>query len=221
MRGIVPQKDIRTEAIFASLNDCLYRQMNRFKFTLLVDFDEFVVLLKTKSLLEFTVDELKKADDPTRIGSLVFKNTFFYLQWADDPERMICGRRRFLPKALLLIVVFAIFFFFTTWLHLQFLGEIEESENPGSPSLIMKTAEEKALSPIVPTKGDPRKWMALRDGKIHFFGPNSEPRSDYLFPVYNDVFEAYVFFCTRLITTTERLRKFALSASRRHLVARR
>ena len=171
MRGIVPQKDIRTEAIFASLNDCLYRQMNRFKFTLLVDFDEFVVLLKTKSLLEFTVDELKKADDPTRIGSLVFKNTFFYLQWADDPERMICGRRRFLPKALLLIVVFAIFFFFTTWLHLQFLGEIEESENPGSPSLIMKTAEEKALSPIVPTKGDPRKWMALRDGKIHFFGP--------------------------------------------------
>lgn len=37
------QKEIRTEGLFAALNDCLYRNMYRFKYLALVDLDEFIV----------------------------------------------------------------------------------------------------------------------------------------------------------------------------------
>lgn len=37
------QKEIRTEGLFAALNDCLYRTMFRYKYLALVDLDEFIV----------------------------------------------------------------------------------------------------------------------------------------------------------------------------------
>ncbi|CAB4066797.1 unnamed protein product [Lepeophtheirus salmonis] len=37
------QKEIRTEGLFAALNDCLYRNMNYFKYLMLIDVDEFVI----------------------------------------------------------------------------------------------------------------------------------------------------------------------------------
>ena len=37
------QKEIRTEGLFAALNDCLYRTMYRYKYLALVDLDEFIV----------------------------------------------------------------------------------------------------------------------------------------------------------------------------------
>ena len=89
LRGMVSQKEIRTEGMFAALNDCLYRQMNKFKFVLFVDFDELVVPLKTKSLRDFAVSELKTSNGTSQNGSLVFRNAFFYLQWADDPDRLV------------------------------------------------------------------------------------------------------------------------------------
>jgi hypothetical protein len=33
----------RTEGLFAALNDCLYRNMNTFKYLMLIDFDEFII----------------------------------------------------------------------------------------------------------------------------------------------------------------------------------
>lgn len=37
------QKEIRTEGLFAALNDCLYRSMYRYQYVALVDLDEFIV----------------------------------------------------------------------------------------------------------------------------------------------------------------------------------
>lgn len=37
------QKEIRTEGLFAALNDCLYRTMHRYRYLAMVDLDEFIV----------------------------------------------------------------------------------------------------------------------------------------------------------------------------------
>ena len=41
--NIDSQTEIRTEGLFAALNDCLYRNMNDFRYLMLIDFDEFIV----------------------------------------------------------------------------------------------------------------------------------------------------------------------------------
>ena len=46
------QKEIRTEGLFAALNDCLYRNMYRFKYLALVDLDEFIVPRHNDTLKE-------------------------------------------------------------------------------------------------------------------------------------------------------------------------
>ena len=40
--NIDSQTEIRTEGLFAALNDCLYRNMNDFRYLMLIDFDEFI-----------------------------------------------------------------------------------------------------------------------------------------------------------------------------------
>ena len=80
--NMVSQKEIRTEGLFAALNDCLYRTMNRFKYVLMIDIDELIVpyrhpnlssMLKTMSKLNIH-----------RTGGYSFRNAFFYSQWPDD-----------------------------------------------------------------------------------------------------------------------------------------
>lgn len=46
------QKEIRTEGLFAALNDCLYRTMYRYKYLALVDLDEFIVPRHNDTLIE-------------------------------------------------------------------------------------------------------------------------------------------------------------------------
>ena len=41
--NVASQSDIRTEGLFAALNDCLYRNMLRVQYLALIDFDEFIV----------------------------------------------------------------------------------------------------------------------------------------------------------------------------------
>lgn len=81
------QEEIRTEGIFASLNDCVYRTMYRFKYVAMIDLDEFIVphldgnlKLLLNRLVNYSVSKDHKA------GAFSFKNAFFYLQWPDDPE---------------------------------------------------------------------------------------------------------------------------------------
>jgi hypothetical protein len=79
---MVSQREIRTEGLFAALNDCLYRNMYRYAYVALVDLDEYIVPRRNDSL----PDLLSWLARPgTRAaGSFSFQNAFFYLQWPDD-----------------------------------------------------------------------------------------------------------------------------------------
>lgn len=49
--NMVSQKEIRTENLFAALNDCLYRSMYRYQYVMLVDLDEFIIPRHNDTLL--------------------------------------------------------------------------------------------------------------------------------------------------------------------------
>lgn len=40
---MISQREIRTEGLFAALNDCLYRSMYSFEYVALLDLDEFII----------------------------------------------------------------------------------------------------------------------------------------------------------------------------------
>lgn len=46
------QKEIRTEGLFAALNDCLYRNMYRYSHVALIDLDEFIVPRHNDTLVD-------------------------------------------------------------------------------------------------------------------------------------------------------------------------
>ncbi|XP_076366151.1 uncharacterized protein LOC143255023 [Tachypleus tridentatus] len=81
---MLSQKEIRTEGLFAALNDCLYRTMYRFRFVLMIDFDEFIVPHKSESLTEML--EVLTKNKPLKTGAYSFQNSFFYLPWPKDPK---------------------------------------------------------------------------------------------------------------------------------------
>ncbi|KAH8403325.1 hypothetical protein KR222_010812 [Zaprionus bogoriensis] len=78
------QKEIRTEGLFAALNDCLYRNMYRYKYLALVDLDEFIVPRYTDTLNEL-LSSLNQRFRNRNTGAYSFQNAFYYLQFADDP----------------------------------------------------------------------------------------------------------------------------------------
>ncbi|XP_064119048.1 uncharacterized protein LOC135224065, partial [Macrobrachium nipponense] len=103
---IKSQKEIRTEGLFAALNDCLYRYMYQYKYILMIDLDEYIVPHTNTSLPEL-LRYLHTKADAKKIGAISFQNSFFYLQWPDDPSsaslpplvtlRKTRRRQRFLP----------------------------------------------------------------------------------------------------------------------------
>jgi Glycosyltransferase family 92 len=74
--------EIRSENMFAALNDCLYRGMYKHKYLILFDLDEYLIPKKHNDLIDLTKDEEKKE---ANLATLLFQNAFFYLQWPDDP----------------------------------------------------------------------------------------------------------------------------------------
>lgn len=86
--NIKSQKEIRTEGLFASLNDCLYRYMYRYKYILMIDLDEYIVPHSNSTLPEL-ISFLNTRADERMIGAISFQNSFFYLQWPDDPSRSV------------------------------------------------------------------------------------------------------------------------------------
>ena len=105
------QTEIRTEGLFAALNDCLYRNMYKFQYLMLIDFDEFVIPRHNRTIPEMLhfVDEQKAKGAIASSGggspslsrikssklsnqlqrttsSYSFQNAFFYLQFGDDDE---------------------------------------------------------------------------------------------------------------------------------------
>ncbi|KAM7287993.1 beta-1,4-galactosyltransferase galt-1 [Ixodes scapularis] len=79
---IASQREIRTEALFAALNDCLYRTMHAFRWVAMIDLDEFIVPAGNITLPAM-LRRLHAAHQ--RAGAYSFRNAFFYLQWPDDP----------------------------------------------------------------------------------------------------------------------------------------
>ncbi|XP_023349720.1 uncharacterized protein LOC111718378 [Eurytemora carolleeae] len=70
---------IRNEGQFSAFNDCTYRSMYRFKYTAVVDVDEY--LIPKQSLdIPTMLDKL----DGKSTGSFIFRNAFFYLYWEND-----------------------------------------------------------------------------------------------------------------------------------------
>lgn len=99
------QKEIRTEGLFAALNDCLYRNMNSFKYLMLIDFDEFIVPHEKKTLIDMIkhinsqpLIQAGKTVNPLLTSSYSFQNSFFYLQWPDDTTVSLSPPLRTLQK---------------------------------------------------------------------------------------------------------------------------
>ncbi|XP_067005101.1 uncharacterized protein [Anabrus simplex] len=82
--NMVSQKEIRTEGLFAALNDCLYRSMYRYSHTALVDLDEFIIPRHNDTLPQL-IKWMGTRMNTRNTGSYSFQNAFFYLQWGDDP----------------------------------------------------------------------------------------------------------------------------------------
>ncbi|XP_074039816.1 beta-1,4-galactosyltransferase galt-1 isoform X2 [Leptinotarsa decemlineata] len=81
--NMISQKEIRTEGLFAALNDCLYRSMYKYSHVLLIDLDEYIVP-KHNDTLPQLIDYLTHRHNTRSTGSFSFQNAFFYLQWSDD-----------------------------------------------------------------------------------------------------------------------------------------
>lgn len=80
----ISQKEIRTEGIFAALNDCVYRHRGKSKYLVIVDLDEAIVPRKTTKYYEL-LNQLETLSQKKKIGAYSFQNAFFYLQFPDDP----------------------------------------------------------------------------------------------------------------------------------------
>lgn len=50
---MVSQREIRTEGLFAALNDCLYRSMYKYTHVALIDLDEFIMPRHNDTLSQF------------------------------------------------------------------------------------------------------------------------------------------------------------------------
>ncbi|UXI14530.1 collagen alpha-1(XV) chain-like [Sarcoptes scabiei] len=80
---IKSQTEIRTEGIFASLNDCLYRaKQEGFDLIMFIDLDEFIIPNQHQTLIEM-IESVEKFY-PEKIGAFSFRNGFFYLQFPSD-----------------------------------------------------------------------------------------------------------------------------------------
>ena len=84
------QTEIRTEGLFAALNDCLYRNMNDFRYLMLIDFDEFIIphmnetipdMLEYLNSNQVLTKNGRKLNHPKLTSSYSFQNAFFYLQF--------------------------------------------------------------------------------------------------------------------------------------------
>lgn len=76
----------RVNNIFASLNDCLYRNMYQFQNLIFVDVDEFIIpRLKNVDNLQQLIQEVNKKSDKI-ISSLNIQNVFFYDKYPDNKD---------------------------------------------------------------------------------------------------------------------------------------
>ncbi|XP_014681593.1 PREDICTED: uncharacterized protein LOC106821346 [Priapulus caudatus] len=83
---IKSQREIRTENMFAALNDCLLRNQRRYEYQVVVDVDEFIVphLADDADYTQLLRRLTAVREDAYYVGAYCFRNTFFYSEWPDD-----------------------------------------------------------------------------------------------------------------------------------------
>ncbi|XP_034193188.2 uncharacterized protein LOC117610200 isoform X1 [Osmia lignaria lignaria] len=81
---MISQREIRTEGLFAALNDCLYRSMYKYEYVALVDLDEFIIPRHNDTIIDL-IKWMSNHINTKSTGAYSFQNAFFYLQWTDDP----------------------------------------------------------------------------------------------------------------------------------------
>ncbi|XP_060811054.1 beta-1,4-galactosyltransferase galt-1 isoform X2 [Bombus pascuorum] len=81
---MISQREIRTEGLFAALNDCLYRSMYKYEYVALVDLDEFIIPRHNDTIIDL-IRWMSSRTNTKSTGAYSFQNAFFYLQWVDDP----------------------------------------------------------------------------------------------------------------------------------------
>ena len=82
--GLRSQRDIRTEGMFAALNDCLLRALPHSSHVAMIDLDEAIVP-RANASLHGLLDVLELGlGSHRRVAAYSFQNTFFYLGWPDD-----------------------------------------------------------------------------------------------------------------------------------------
>lgn len=90
-QGLRPtsQTEIRTQNLFAALNDCSMRLVGRFRYVAMIDLDEFIIPRMDDTLL-LMLHRLHVMDRQSpAAGAYSFQNAFFYLGWADDGQKML------------------------------------------------------------------------------------------------------------------------------------
>lgn len=78
------QVDIRTQNLFAALNDCSMRAMGRFRYVAMIDLDEIIFPYLHKKLTDL-LDRMRSFGQTRPVaGAYSFQNAFFYLGWPDE-----------------------------------------------------------------------------------------------------------------------------------------
>lgn len=78
------QIDIRTQNLFAALNDCSMRLVGRYRYAAMIDLDELIVPRIDMSLVRLLA-RLRSLDRLRPMaGAYSFQNAFFYMGWPDD-----------------------------------------------------------------------------------------------------------------------------------------
>ncbi|XP_060802828.1 uncharacterized protein LOC106142594 [Amyelois transitella] len=84
---LVSLVEIRTQGQFAAFNDCLYRSMRTADWLLVIDVDELVLPRLDRTIPDMlSIARSKYRWNMKTPSAFLFRNSFFYLHWMDDPD---------------------------------------------------------------------------------------------------------------------------------------
>ena len=94
LRNLTSEIEIHDEGHMASVNDCVYRNMNDFRYLMPIDLDEFIIPHMNQTLQdmigylnskEVEIKRDKKVQSGKLVSSYNFQNSFFYIKLGKNP----------------------------------------------------------------------------------------------------------------------------------------